>query len=495
MGLPVLRRWVAIIAAGYALFVFGSSGRGLVGPDEPRYASIARDMARSGDWITPRLGGEPWFEKPALLYWMGAAAHAAGFESDLATRLPVGLLSIAFLIFFHWRLSRHFGLVEADYATVILATSAGWTAFSQAGIFDLPLAASLGAALLLLLPWVENRDDAGAQGALPLFGLLLGVSALAKGLVGPVLAALAVVPVCFGRGVKVAAKDLFHPRVLGAFFVVAAPWYALCTIENGWTFLSEFFGTHHFARFLSESLQHVQPTWYFLPVLLIGLLPWTPLLALFPNAAMRRDPRVQFLLGWALTTLVFFSISTNKVAGYILPALPPLAALVGIRLARVKNASLFLGSAGFLLLLVPLAEALLPAALSQGLRDAWPPEGISWLWAAPLVAAAGIVGWLDRTGRRNAAVMLLAACTVASLIHLKTRVFSAIDEQAGTRSLWHEIEPHVAETCVGDVRRHVVYGLSYYSDSRLQECSSSPQPYRVESDPPQLTRPTTSHLP
>ncbi len=493
MRLP-LTRWALIIAAGYALFVFGSSKRGLVSPDEPRYASVAREMARSGDWITPRLGGEPWFEKPALLYWMGAAAQALGLEGDLATRLPVGLLSIAFLTFFHWRLSRVFGLVEADYATLILATTAGWVAFSQAGIFDLPLAASLGAALLSLLPWVENRD-AGTVKALPLFGVLLGVSVLAKGLVGPLLAALAILPVCFGRGVKPAARDLFHPRVLAAFLIVAAPWYVLCTLANGWPFLAEFFGTHHFARFFTESLQHAQPVWFFGPVLLAGLLPWTPLLALFPDAEMRRDPRVRFLLGWALTTLLFFSFSKNKVAGYNLPALPPLAALMGIRLARVKNASLLLAAAALLLLLAPLAEALLPVALSQGLRDAWPPRGISWLWAAPFVAAAGIVGWLDRAGRRNAAMMLLAACTIASLIHLKIEVFPTIDEQAGTRSLWREIEPHVAETCVGDVRRHVAYGLAYYSDSRLPDCSDSPQPYRIESDPPRLTRPISSHGP
>ncbi len=495
MQTPFLTRWVAIIAAGYVLFIFSSSGRGLVGPDEPRYASIAREMARSGDWITPRLDGEPWFEKPALLYWLGAAAHAVGVEGDLATRLPVSLLSIGFLIFFHWRLWRLFGLLEADYATAILATSAGWTAFSQAGIFDLPLAASLGAALFFLLPWAGNRDEAGARSGLPLLGALLGVSALAKGLTGPALAALAVLPVCFRHGLKVVAKDLFHPRVLGAFLVVAAPWYWLCTAENGWAFLADFFGTHHFSRFFSESLQHVQPTWFFIPVLLIGFLPWTPLLALYPNEEMRRDPKVRFLLGWALTTLVFFSFSTNKVASYILPALPPLAALVGIRLARVKTASLLLAGAGLLLLLVPLAEALLPVALAHGLRKAWPPEIIAWLWTIPLVAAAGASAWLDRIGRRGAAIALLAACTIASLVHLKVSAFPALDAQAGTRSLWREVEPHLAEACIGDVRRHVAYGLAYYSDSRLRECSSNPQPYRVESDPPRLDRPVMERLP
>jgi 4-amino-4-deoxy-L-arabinose transferase-like glycosyltransferase len=92
--------WLALIPAVYFLFLFNLTGVGLLGPDEPRYAAIGREMARSGDWITPRLWGEPWFEKPALLYWMTAAAFRAGLGDDLAPRLPVALLSVGFLIFY-----------------------------------------------------------------------------------------------------------------------------------------------------------------------------------------------------------------------------------------------------------------------------------------------------------------------------------------------------------------------------------------------------------
>ena len=74
----------------------------MLGPDEPRYASVGREMARSGDWITPRLWGQPWFEKPALLYWMTGAAFRLGFSEDLAPRVPVALFSVAFLVFFQW---------------------------------------------------------------------------------------------------------------------------------------------------------------------------------------------------------------------------------------------------------------------------------------------------------------------------------------------------------------------------------------------------------
>src|SRR5215469_6869815 len=93
--------WLALPLA-YFLYFFGLTAAGMIGPDEPRYASIGREMAHSGDWITPRLWGEPWFEKPALLYWIEGAAFRLGLNEDLAPRLPVALASVAFLIFFYW---------------------------------------------------------------------------------------------------------------------------------------------------------------------------------------------------------------------------------------------------------------------------------------------------------------------------------------------------------------------------------------------------------
>src|ERR1700757_3741321 len=99
---------------------------GVIGPDEPRYAAIAREMARSGDWITPRLWGQPWFEKPALLYWMIASGFRLGLGPELAPRLPVAALAVVFLGFYWWVLRREFGCRAAWFAVLILGTSAGW---------------------------------------------------------------------------------------------------------------------------------------------------------------------------------------------------------------------------------------------------------------------------------------------------------------------------------------------------------------------------------
>src|SRR5262244_3294816 len=119
------RAWACALAGFllYWLYLFRLTGTGLLGPDEPRYAAIGREMARSGDWITPRLWGEPWFEKPALLYWMTGAAFRLGLGTELAPRLPVALLTIMFLLFYWWLLRREFGERTAWFATLILATS------------------------------------------------------------------------------------------------------------------------------------------------------------------------------------------------------------------------------------------------------------------------------------------------------------------------------------------------------------------------------------
>jgi 4-amino-4-deoxy-L-arabinose transferase-like glycosyltransferase len=131
-----------VLPLALLLYFYHLAAVGLIGPDEPRYAAIARTMASSGDWITPRLLGQPWFEKPALLYWMEAVFFRAGFGAEIAPRLPIALLAVAFLAFYWWILRREFGGRPAIFATAILGTSAAWLVSSQIGTTDLPLAAT-----------------------------------------------------------------------------------------------------------------------------------------------------------------------------------------------------------------------------------------------------------------------------------------------------------------------------------------------------------------
>src|SRR5260370_39901224 len=140
------------------LYFFHPPATGMLGPDEPRYAAIGREVARSGDWVTPRLWGEPWFEKPALLYWMTGIAFRLGLGEDAAPRLPVAMVSVVFLALFFFLLRRQFGERPAWFATAILGTSAGWIGLSHAGVVDIPLAATFSLSVLLARSWAQKGD-------------------------------------------------------------------------------------------------------------------------------------------------------------------------------------------------------------------------------------------------------------------------------------------------------------------------------------------------
>src|SRR5882724_5685209 len=338
----------AVLPLAWIIYLYNLTATGLLGPDEPRYAFVAREMARSGDWITPRLWSAPWFEKPALLYWLQGAAFQLGLSPDLAPRLPIALLALAFLAFYWWTLSREFGCRAAWIATLILGTSGMWVGYSQAGVTDIPLTVTYSAAMLLALPWVAKRDTRYLPAAAGLFGLAV----LAKGLVPFALAA----PLILGRYVR----DWLRLRVVLPFLVVAVPWYLLCYLRNGWEFLNQLIVVQHFSRITSTALMHGQPWWYYFPIALAALLPWTPLAVLLFTRETLRDRRRRFLLIWVVAVLVLFSIPINKLPGYILPALPAAAALIAVRLDEGPSARWHLAACGLLPVAFPIAAQVLP---------------------------------------------------------------------------------------------------------------------------------------
>ncbi len=472
----------AVAALAIALYLLPIGDRGLIGPDEPRYASISREMAESGDWVTPRLWGEAWFEKPAMLFWMGGLGYAAGLESY--TRVPVALLSLGFLAFFFWRVRAHFDAETAVTATCLLATSTGWIAYSDAGVFDAPLTAFTSAALLCLLPWASAQGRSG-RAEIAAFGALLGLGVLSKGLVALVVVAIAAVPVLVRR--PRALLDLLGPAPLGAFCLACLPWYAACYWANGQAFIDEFIVRHHFERFVSSSLQHVQPWWFYLPVLALFLLPWTPLALSLRWETVAAGTSRRFLACWALGPLLLFSVAVNKLPGYILPSLPPLAILLAIQW-KTKASRPLLVAAGSTLLLVPLAGTLLPAALADGIRRAWAGLDSASILAG---AAAGIAAFALasivalKTSRERAipAVCAIAALTLAAL---KFQAFPAISLQAGTQEFVASERTRLTDSCIGDIRRHAAYGIRHYSGYSVPDCEQVPAAFRIEGDPPEI---------
>jgi len=465
------RAWWLAIPLLAMLYFSGLSATGLLKEDEPRYASIGREMARSGDWITPRLWGQPWFEKPALLYWMTAAAFKLGAGEDLAPRVPVALVSVAFLIFFQWILGREFGAGAGWTAAIVLGTSAAWVGSSFIGTTDLPMTAAFSAAMLLSLEWLET----GERRRLPLAAALLGLAVLAKGLV-PLVLTLPLVWCGRRRW-----TDLLRLPVSGVFLMVALPWYLLCYLRNGAVFLRTFFWEQHFERFTTTSLAHGQPFWFYLPVLAAALIPWTPLLVLLARRALYRDARRRFLLLWPLFVLVFFSISKNKLPGYLLPLAPAAAALMGIALAEAKRARWALPTAALCLVVIPAAIPMLPRALASGLSRA-PLPAFQWTWLLP-AALARALWWLERQGRRPAALAAIAVAATAAVVALKLIDLPAIDAAVSARPLWREIEGRRNAVCVESLHRSWRYGLNYYSVTPLPDCSQSPRPFRVWQQP------------
>jgi 4-amino-4-deoxy-L-arabinose transferase-like glycosyltransferase len=434
----------------FFLYFFGLTRTGLLGPDEPRYAAIGRAMAATGDWITPRLWGQPWFEKPALLYWMTAAGFKAGLGPDWAPRLPVALMSVAFLLYFFVVLHREFGGRAAWYSAAMLATSAGWLAYSHVAITDVPMSAAFTAAMLLA-GFSEPRASASRSLA---SGILLGLAVLAKGLVPLVL----FIPVLWFLRHRL--RDLL--LIFAAAALVATPWYALVTLRNGAPFLEDFFWKHHFDRFLSSSLLHGRPFWFYVPVLLAGLFPWIPMLALLFNRRLYQDRRAQFLLAWFAWGFVFFSASRNKLPGYLLPLLPPIAALMGIALSEAARARILLAACGLLFFIAPPLVEVLPQALVNGISHV----SLHFTLAGILGCSALAVGCA--LGRRERSFAALALLSTATVVWVVWRVYPVLDRELSGRPLW--LAQGRSITCVPPTNRSQRDSIRYYLGQNLPDC-------------------------
>jgi len=401
-----------VAALGIAYFFLLASS-GLLGPDEPRYAAIGHQMASSGDWITPTLWGKPWFEKPPLLYWLIASFDSLGLPADLAARVPVALLGLGFLL-----------LLPTVEAGLVLGTSFGWLALSQVAVTDLPLSFCFHVWLVMMLrnrPWLA--------------GFALGLAVLAKGLVPLVLC----LPVAW-----LYRKEWRH---WVSMFCTALPWYVACYAIHGQRFVDEFIVRHHIQRFLSPELQHVQPFWFYVPVLAGLLMPWAPALL-----RIRITEEMKPYLWTAAWGFVFLSVSRNKLPAYVLPLLPSVVVLMAGRLLRWHYAF-----AAAVLVSLPAIAPWLPTAIDDGLGKAALGD-TAWLW----FAAAPVAGYLAWRWQRGAVV----AIAVVSVCVLKWQLYPELAERVSARGAWER-----KMTCLPEgASRGLRYGLSYYAQREVDYC-------------------------
>ncbi len=454
----------ATLAFGLAaLYLFDLGGVGVLQTDEPRYLAIGHAMARSGDWITPKLWGSPWFEKPPLLYWMTAMGAAAGLGLEISGRLPVAVLSLAFLWTAYGLLTREFGRQAAGVTVALLATSAAWLAYSEFAVTDLPLAVFFSLAVFLALPLLTPQPQVThLNGRLVLLGACLGMGILAKGLV-PVVLALP-----FLWFLRRFWRRWWLAFLAGA--VLALPWYVAVYLRNGYPFIQEFFLKHHLERLYSASLQHVQPWYYYFPVLLLGLFPWTPLLALFFRKTIAWDERRRFLTSIVVFGFVFFSLSLNKLPGYLLPLLPPLFALLGAQFEKkpvVQLSRWWLAPSACLIALIPLLVSVLPSSLSGG-RFSLPAIHVTRTeWFYILLPLAALV-----LARRSWASPILVLCVVLAGIYLKLQSFPVMDNTVSPRRLWRDIRDKSDSLCDAGTNREWLYGLEFYRGAAIPACTS-----------------------
>jgi 4-amino-4-deoxy-L-arabinose transferase-like glycosyltransferase len=514
--------FVILVAVGGFLLLYGlapivgGDQLGLVGADEPRYAQIAREMLELHDktcdalhadmvprsfhktdiensfhcllagTVTPILYGKPWLEKPALYYWRAMSFFREFGVSDWSARLPSssGAGFLILLIFLHMRRFRPGGHLDAALITM---SAIAIFAFARGASTDMQLAAPFCIGMLGWYAWYETGKKFW------LFDLyFFGAAAtLAKGPVAPFLAlAIIFLFVALRREWSLLRRTIWLPGVF-LYLLMVLPWYIAVQRRNP-TFLRFFFLEHNLERFATDRYQHHQRVYYYLVVLILGLIPWTILAARalvdavqlsFAEWKVRRKPIPylghsragdafpEFLVLWALFPIVFFSFSGSKLPGYILPSIPPLTILTGDYLYRTRRTGLkpwLLWSHALICAIMVFVLTLAPQHMQY---DTLVPSR-QWLLIASVAAVVTlllVVFVVRRFGiaqLRN--ITLLPVC--AMLIFLLGFHGHELDVNYSARPLAREIErqaPQEKTVALLGVRRDIDYGLAFYRNQKM----------------------------
>jgi 4-amino-4-deoxy-L-arabinose transferase-like glycosyltransferase len=494
----------AVVTAALVILVslFANLGAiGLIGPDETRYAWIARAMAETGDWVTPKLWGAPWFEKPILYYWAAAVGFKMRLPAEWAARLPSAFAALAAALAIGWFARRHCAADEDSLATppllapVIFSTSVAAIAFARAATPDMLFSAAITLAMVFAASALTRagalrvRTTAQAENrnhdllVLVFWGASLGLGVLAKGPAAVILAGGAVGIWALATSQWRAVLRLAHPVAIASFFIVALPWYMLCARRNP-DFLRVFIFQHNFERYLTPLYQHQQPFWFFAPITILALLPWSALLLAAAQDALRlwrekswsNSPGF-FVACWALFPIVFFSFSQSKLPSYILPAVPALALIAAVSASRAfqrsrANAIILSGGIG-LTWIVP-GAAFLHATHKLPFTDMG--GAVSFLSKANLAIALAVAVAIFYAGiSRNLrlVVILCSLCALATLVTANIEVLPALDPYVSARphAAFFRNDLHPDRIFTYQLRRTWNYGLAFYFHRELPEWS------------------------
>ena len=426
------RRDLLLLAVAFGALYFFVLGRAALDPkDEGRYAEIPREMIASGDWVTPRLDGVTYFEKPPLLYWVVAASEEAFGPNEWAVRAPVALFGLAGVLLTYAAVRRIFGRPGGLAAAIVLGTAGFYAALARILVLDMAFSVLLSATLFCFILGV--REAPGWRRRWFFLGLYASaaLATLTKGLVGFLLpgAVMFLWLLLFDQWKRL--RPLHLPTGLALALALAAPWHVLAAQRNpSWAHF--YIVYEQWQRFLTTTgHDRAGPWYYFIPIVLGGLFPWIGFLwpalrraAAGGWAARRAQADRWFFPVWAAVIFLFFSASQSKLAPYILPVFPALAAIIGPWLADAwrTNAvaavrggirvfagfSLLLGLAVLIVVYLP-GRYKIDADMGLALR---PYAGVI---AAVLMAGGGSAWYWERKAQARLAVAVMALTVVGML--------------------------------------------------------------------------------
>ncbi len=326
---------ITIIGLFILTYILPLGVRPLVIPDETRYAEISREMMESGDWVVPHLNGIRYFEKPVLGYWIHAVSIKLLGENAFALRLPSALAAgfSAWMLFFLVR--RFAGGPAALLASTVFLTCVEVFMFGVFCVLDSLFSLLVTASVISFFLACMAPNPRARLAYLIGCGIFCGLAFLTKGFLSIVLLLLTIVPfMLWEHRWKDLIKSLWIPLVFAILMVL--PWgIMIYRREND--FWHYFLWEEHIQRFLSSHAQHARPFWFFIPILLAGVFPWTPLIPLTIDGLKKRFREIPFLrfsLCWLVFPFLFFSICRGKLGSYIVPCFPPFAILMAVGLLQ-----------------------------------------------------------------------------------------------------------------------------------------------------------------
>ena len=327
---------VLLLLAIYALIWFGTlQYRHLIPSDEGRYAEMAREMLFTGDWVTPRYNGYQYFEKPPLQIWTTAIAFQIFGIGDWQARLWTALTGFITILFIGFTSARIYGARAGWLAAVALASSPMWIIGGHFNSLDMGLSAFLVAALCSLLLSQTSNNQNATRRWMWVCWIMMGLATLSKGLIGAALPLMVLIVYSMSSWNWKIWKQLSLVSGLMIFLAITAPWFILVSNRNP-NFAEFFFIHEHLQRFTDDAHSRTGPIYYFVPLLLIGFLPWIFQIPGAVAQAWRESKRgfssAWLLVCWFVVIFGFFSISHSKLPGYIMPIFPALAMLAGYRL-------------------------------------------------------------------------------------------------------------------------------------------------------------------